>query len=69
MSTIIISIQKSDKDVRGKENWKPKSLLKIDAKYLLKNSKTIQKYMKMVIHYDQVGFSWKFKVVSTFKNQ
>ena len=53
----ITLMQKPDKDNTRKENYRPISLMNIDAKIIEKIlASRIQQHIKKLIHHDQVGF-------------
>jgi hypothetical protein len=53
----ITFIQKPDKDTSKKENYRPISLMNINAKILNKiMANQMQKHIRKIIYHDQVGF-------------
>ena len=66
----ITLIPKPEKDITKIENYRPISLMNIEAKILSKTLENrIQQHSKRIIHHDHVGFTQESKDSSVYANQ
>ena len=66
----ITLMPKPDKDNTKKENYRPISLINIDAKIFNKIlANRIQQHVKKLLHHDQVGLFQECKDISIYANQ
>jgi hypothetical protein len=69
MRTILLSLQKQTKTPSKTENYRPISIMNIDAKNLNKIvANQVQQHIRKIIHHDQVSFIPGYRGGSTYAN-